>query len=59
MGPLWLHAGSGRFVAGVYELDGPSLYVSRGVGTSILHIRFFCRPEIAVIDVGRGQLGDH
>lgn len=30
------------------------LFVSRGVGTSRLHIRFLCRPEIAYITLRRG-----
>jgi predicted MPP superfamily phosphohydrolase len=29
------------------------MYVTRGVGTSILPIRFLCRPEIALITLKR------
>jgi predicted MPP superfamily phosphohydrolase len=29
--------------------------VTRGVGTSILPFRLFCRPEIALITLKRGQ----
>ncbi len=49
--PLWLPQGSGRFVEGKYEDRGSMLYVSRGVGTSIAPVRFFCRPEVAVVEV--------
>ena len=51
VGPLWLPQGCGRYVAGVYEEGGSSLYVSRGIGTSVLPVRFLCRPEIAVVQV--------
>jgi predicted MPP superfamily phosphohydrolase len=43
-------AGSGRYVAGWYR-DAPfDMYVSRGIGTSVLPIRFGARPEVAVFD---------
>ncbi len=53
LGPPWTPPGSGRYVAGWYSAgSGPArMYVSRGVGTSVLPIRFACRPEIAVITV--------
>ncbi len=51
--PLWLPRGSGRFLAGWYEQGGSRMYVSRGVGTSVLPVRFLCRPELAVITVGK------
>jgi len=40
--------GSGRFVAGWYELPIGRVYVSRGTGTSILPARFTCRPELPI-----------
>ncbi len=42
--------GSGRFVAGFYQTPNCPLYVSRGLGTSILPIRLGSRPEIAVFE---------
>lgn len=48
-GPLWLPQGSGQYEAGWYESGDSKLYVSRGLGTSILPIRFLCRPELALI----------
>jgi predicted MPP superfamily phosphohydrolase len=48
---LWLPRGSGHFLEGWFEDKGTKMYVSRGIGTSILPIRFFCRPEIDFITV--------
>jgi hypothetical protein len=42
--------GSGRFVAGFYDIPGCRLYVSRGLGTSVLPLRWGAAPEIAVFD---------
>ena len=47
--PLWTPPGSGQFVAGMYETSVCPLYVSRGLGTSILPMRIWARPEIAVV----------
>ncbi len=44
-----LPPGSGRYVRGWFRGDGaPPLYVSRGIGTSVLPIRFGATPELAV-----------
>lgn len=51
--PLWLPYECGGFVAGWFEHErGTRMYVSRGVGTSILPLRFLSRPEVAVFRVG-------
>ncbi len=49
MGALWLPPGSGSYEAGWYERNGSKLYVSRGLGNSILDVRFLCRPELAIL----------
>ncbi|NBT79533.1 MAG: metallophosphoesterase [Betaproteobacteria bacterium] len=49
--PFWTPRGSGRFLAGWYETPSCRLYVSRGVGMSILPIRFGARPEVAVFEL--------
>ena len=49
IGPLWLPGGCGSYVAGWYEKNGSRLYVTRGVGTSVLPVRFLCRPEIPIL----------
>ncbi len=43
-----------RFAEGEYCAGGRRLYVTRGVGTSMLPFRAFCRPEVVVftVDVG-------
>jgi predicted MPP superfamily phosphohydrolase len=51
LGPLWLPAGSGRFVDGWYEAAAVRMFVSRGVGMSILPIRFLCRPEVEFVAI--------
>ncbi len=40
--------GSGSYVHGWYSTRFGAAYVSRGVGTSIIPARFFCRPELAL-----------
>jgi predicted MPP superfamily phosphohydrolase len=48
VGALALPFDSGGYDAGWFERGPTRLFVSRGVGTSILPIRFACRPEVAV-----------
>ncbi|HYF03402.1 MAG TPA: metallophosphoesterase [Patescibacteria group bacterium] len=43
--------GSGRFLKGWYHENDVPLYVSKGVGTSILPIRFGARAEIALFHI--------
>ena len=42
--------GSGRYLSGWYRGGGPDLYVSRGLGTSVVPARIGAPPEIAVFD---------
>ena len=42
--------GSGRYVAGWYADAGIPLYVSRGLGTTAVPMRFMCPPEVAVFE---------
>lgn len=49
--PIWMPPGSGTFASGLYQTPVCNLYVSKGIGTSILPIRFWARPEIAVFDL--------
>jgi predicted MPP superfamily phosphohydrolase len=46
---VWLPPGSGRFVEGLYTTRSGPLYVSRGIGTSVLPVRFTCRPELPLL----------
>jgi len=44
--------GSGRYVEGWYTgSDAPPMYVSRGLGTSVVPIRIGCRPELPIIEL--------
>jgi predicted MPP superfamily phosphohydrolase len=46
---FWLPDGCGHYLEGWYESRGSLMYVSRGIGTSVLPVRFRCRPELAII----------
>jgi hypothetical protein len=43
---LALPSGSGRYVAGWYRAGGPPMYVSRGIGTSLIPVRLGATPEL-------------
>ncbi len=47
--PFWLPKGSGGFLEGWYDLRGSKMYVSRGLGTSVIPVRFGSRPEITFV----------
>jgi predicted MPP superfamily phosphohydrolase len=48
--PFWIPSKyDGKYASGLFKIDQTWLYVNRGVGTSILPIRFNCPPEIALI----------
>lgn len=42
-------------IAGVYKVNGVSgglrLFISRGLGNVLIPLRFFCRPEVSVIEI--------
>jgi len=50
-----LSGGERTLVSGLKEYEGTSVYVSRGVGTSALHFRWNCRPEIALLILRRAS----
>lgn len=43
--------GSGKYLKGWYQASEPKMYVSKGIGTSILPIRFGARAEMVEIDI--------
>lgn len=49
--PIFTPPGSGKYVRGWYETKWGKLYVSAGLGTSIVPIRLFVRPEISVFNL--------
>lgn len=48
---FWLPEGTGSYDQGWFIEDKSQLFVSRGIGTSILPVRVNCSPEIAFIEV--------
>ena len=44
----YLPEGSGRYLKGWYNTDGPKMYVSKGIGTTLLPVRLGARAEIAI-----------
>ncbi len=42
------------YTAGIYEVDGAKLFVSRGLGNSGRSFRLFNRPQVAVLTLKRG-----
>lgn len=47
----WVPKGTEDYVQGWYVKEYSKLFISRGIGTSILPIRFNCSPELAIIEV--------
>ncbi len=45
--------GSGRFRQGFYDAELGRVYVSRGVGTSVVPLRFLCPPELPIFTLRR------
>jgi len=43
--------GSGPFEQGLYQVASTQLYVNRGIGTSIIPIRFRCPPEVTYLTI--------
>nr|WP_205623537.1 hypothetical protein [Anditalea andensis] len=43
--------GSGNYLSGWYMENGPPLYVSKGIGTSLIPLRCGARAEVAVFEV--------
>jgi predicted MPP superfamily phosphohydrolase len=44
-----------RYAAGLYREGDTALYVTRGLGTVRLPIRFLCRPELAILTLRAGH----
>lgn len=51
LGPPLLPFDCDGFDQGWFQRGASRMYVSRGVGTSILPLRFACRPELALIEL--------
>lgn len=51
IGALILPKMGHHFQTGLFERDGRKLYVNRGIGTLMPHLRVNCRPEITVFEL--------
>lgn len=51
VGALFLPSFVNGYVAGLYDSPSGKLFVGRGLGTSMLPMRFNCRPELTVVRV--------
>ncbi|RZN60122.1 MAG: metallophosphoesterase [Thermoproteota archaeon] len=50
LGPIWTPSKYGnRFASGLFNVNGTYLYVNKGLGETILPIRFNCRRELTLI----------
>ena len=59
MGPLVVNANwSRRYVQGVWQYGNVRGYTSAGVGSAVLPVRFFCPPEIGLIELRRSDSPD-
>lgn len=50
----FLTDGSAKFISGWVDLPTHPVYISRGLGTSALYVRWNCRPEVALVTFHRG-----
>lgn len=50
--PWAASAGSRHYPAGYYNIDGRELIVSRGLGCSVVPVRFGNWPEIVLLELG-------
>lgn len=51
IGHIVLPPGSDNYDAGWFQGIKSKMYVNRGIGTSILPIRMFCRPELSIFEI--------
>ena len=49
--PFFTPRGSGRYVKGWYRSEETRMYVSKGIGTTVFPIRFWCRAEATIFYV--------
>ncbi|MEZ5323632.1 MAG: metallophosphoesterase [Verrucomicrobiales bacterium] len=45
-----------KYIYGEFERSGSKLFVTRGVGTTGIRVRFACRPELAMLTLRRPEL---
>lgn len=50
-GPVMLYGLARTYASGLFEREGSALFVSRGLGTYVINVRFLCPPEVAVLEL--------
>ncbi len=58
LGPLRLPPWGKNYTAGLFDVNGMALYVTRGIGTMHLPLRLFCPPEITCLNITNSSLLD-
>jgi uncharacterized protein len=53
-GPIVLPQHAKKYPRGHYDVGGMQLYTNRGLGSSGIHVRLNCRPEISLFTLRRG-----
>ncbi|HDD64215.1 MAG TPA: metallophosphoesterase [Thermoprotei archaeon] len=55
IGPLYVPLPSKyrKYASGMFHLNGTVMYVNRGLGTTLIPVRFLCRPEVTIIEIVR------
>jgi uncharacterized protein len=53
MSPIKLRGGMEIYKSGFYKLNNATMFVSRGIGTSVVRLRLFVPPEIVVLTLWR------
>lgn len=51
IGPIMTTNMGRRYISGLYRLGRMQLYTTRGIGTTFLPMRLFCRPEISILEL--------
>ncbi len=56
IGPFKLPSWGKKFPAGLFNVNGKALYVTRGIGTIHIPLRLFCPPEITCLNITNSDL---
>ncbi|NPV90450.1 MAG: metallophosphoesterase [Firmicutes bacterium] len=49
IGPIITTKMGRKYLSGLYRLGGMQIYTTRGIGTTLLPMRLFCRPEVSLL----------
>jgi len=55
IGAPWARSMGGGYVSGLHRREGTVLYVTNGVGMTVVPARFLCPPEVAYVTLRRGN----